>query len=182
LTAFWLFAQIKKAWRGKDHEIELPFSRISWKLTFKVFVEARSELVEAGFIDIVNPGGRSPGGKNPTIYALSERWKEVSKRLMKNLDALYEVKVPLKDGGKMSVWYPKRKLSESQENLKKARVARAKKRAAKIQGKRKTIQKRRAEKRIRKSPETEIEETVASVRRSLRDSVAFITKEERRTQ
>lgn len=55
----------------------MPFARVSWKLTYSAFDKARSELIEAGFIRIVNSGGLQYGGeKNSAIYALSDEWQK----------------------------------------------------------------------------------------------------------
>jgi len=171
-AALWLLVQIRKAWRGDNHNLELPFARVSWKLAFKVFDRARRELVDAGFVDIVDPGGLSYGAKkNPAMYALSDRWKEVSKKLMDDLDAMYEVRVPLKAGGSMSVWYPKRKRSESQQNADRARMAKMKNaRRTKTDPGKRVLE-------ILKSPDDELGKAVTSIRRRLRNTVAHLERE-----
>jgi hypothetical protein len=88
-SAVWLLIHFRWAWwTGKNkNAFALPFSRVSWKLTFKAFDKARRELVEAGFIRIVDPGGLL---KRPALYALSEGWrKEISKRLADDPGAGY---------------------------------------------------------------------------------------------
>jgi hypothetical protein len=176
-AAVWLLVQIRRAWRGSNDKIVLPFSAVKWRLAYGTFDKARRELVEAGFIRIMDPGGLSPGGLNPTVYALVDGWREASKRLLDNLEALYEVKVPLKTGGFMSVWYPKRPMSESQENLKKAAAAIAKKRtAAALQKKAKRIPKMKS-KRIPKSPDREMRAAAVSVRRRLQNSITLLERE-----
>jgi len=169
-AAVWLLVQIKKAWRGDDHNIELPFSSVEWKLTFAAFKKARHGLVEAGFIDIVNPGGRPKRGsvgipRQTAIYSLSERWRdEVSKRLADDPQAGYLRDIPLKAGGFMSVWYPARKVSESQANAAKARAARER-RKERIKG-------RKMKRRPRQKQD--FEKIVESARTRLHDSMAFI--------
>ena len=173
-AAVWLLVQIKKSWRGDDHNIELPFSAVSWKLTFKIFDKARHGLVEAGFIDIVNPGGRSPGGLNSAVYALSDRWRgEVSKRLADDPEAGYLKNVRLKSGGAMSVWYPAKKRRTSAENAAKARAAKARKQMVRAPRRKKRIKGRESKGKPKRQKQN-LEEVVKSVRGRLKDSMAFI--------
>jgi hypothetical protein len=118
-NAVWLYVQIQRSWRGSYAQLELPFSRVSWKLTYSVFDKARGELIEAGFIKIVNPGGLQYGGeKNSAVYALSDEWK--TKRI--DTTSWYEKKIPMKAGGTMSVWYPHKKRKSSAANIAKGRA------------------------------------------------------------
>lgn len=122
--AVWLLIQLRRAWRGNSDKIELPFSAVKWKLRFSAFDKARRELVEAGFLRVINPGGVSPAGKNPAIYApFYEGWRgEVSKRLADDPKAGYCKDVRLKDGRRISIWYPTRPRSESQKNADRVRM------------------------------------------------------------
>lgn len=176
-AAFWLLAQIKKAWRGDNLKIELPFLAVSWKMNFRIFNKARRELVDMGFVDIVNPGERSAGGKNPAIYALSERWRgAVSKRLADDSQAGYLKNVRQKDGSFVSTWYPAKKGKKAKaniENWKKAAAAMAKKRAAaELQKKAKRTPKIKP-KRIPKSPDQELAAAKESFRRRLQNGIAL---------
>jgi len=137
-AAVWLLIQMRRAWRGNSDRIPLAFASVSWKLAFPAFDKARRELIEAGFLRVVNPGGLNEGAKkNAAVYApFYEGWRgEVSKRLAKDPEAGYvkEIRVKDKDGSwrGISVWYPARRPSESQENLKKAAAAIARKKAGK---------------------------------------------------
>jgi len=126
-NAVWLLVQLKRAWRGSYENIMLPFAYVSWKLTFAAFSKARLELIEAGFLRVVKPGGLY---KNPAVYALTEGWRgEVAKRLADNPEAGYLRGQRTKDGVK-SVWYPAKKRRASIENAAKARAARATKKTA----------------------------------------------------
>lgn len=126
-VAVWLLVQLRRAWRGSDLRIELPFSRVAWRLTFKAFDKARRELVAAGFVRIVDPGGLL---KRPGVYSLVDGWRrEAAKRLAADTAAGYTRNIRLKGGGLMSVWYPKKKGIASAVNAAKARAAKAKKRA-----------------------------------------------------
>ena len=135
-NAVWLLVQIRRAWKGSNDRIELPFSRVSWRLKFGAFDKARTELVNAGFIRIVKQGGLL---KNPNVYALANGWRgEVAKRLANDPDAGYTRNIRTKDGLK-SVWYPARrgrKARATVKNLEKANAAlrrrRARARKAKI--------------------------------------------------
>jgi hypothetical protein len=163
-AAVWLLVQIRRAWRGSDLKIELPFAAVSWKLSFGAFKKARAELIEYGFVDLVNPGGLSVGGqKNPSTYALSQRWRQ--KDLLERLaETGYVKEVRMKEGTR-SVWYPARPLSESQENLKKALASIARKRS-----------RRRPAREALEHPG--IETTAASVRHRLRKSIRLMEREE----
>jgi hypothetical protein len=123
-NAVWLFVQIKRAWNGDDQRIALPFARVSWKLTFKAFDEARRELVQAGFVRIVSPGGLNEGGlRNAAVYALSDGWRgEVAKRLAKEDGTWYTKNVRSRDGRLVSIYYPARPRSGRQKAADRARM------------------------------------------------------------
>jgi hypothetical protein len=133
--AVWLLVQLRRAWRGNSDKIGLSFAAVSWKLRFSAFDKARRELVEAGFLRVVDPGRRSPGGLNPAVYApFCEGWRgEVAERLAHDNQAGYvkEIRVKDKDGSwrHISVWYPARPRSERQkaaDNVRMAKMMKAK--------------------------------------------------------
>jgi hypothetical protein len=172
-NAVWLLVQLRRAWRGTNERIELPFARVSWRLTFKAFDKARRELVEAGFVRIVEPGGLF---KHPAVYALVEGWRgEVAKRLAGEPGAGYLKNVRAKDGRFVSVWYPAKKLSESQENAARARAAKARKKTAKKKPARKPRPRRGL------TPDGELETAVLRLRRRMQGIVGALTEREGRT-
>lgn len=161
-AAVWLLMQLRRAWtyKGRDQKIELPFARVSWKLTFPVFDKARRELIEAGFIRIVDPGGLL---RRPTVYAMSEGWREISKDLARNPAAGYLKNIRMEDGSLKSVWYPTKKRQTSTENVAKAWVAIRQKKT----GKKKPL-------RIYHGVEADVATAGASLRRSLKKSLSFL--------
>lgn len=77
-TACWLYAELKYEWRGKKkNEIKLTYSDIKErkKTHFRAISKAFLELEIFGFIDVIQRGGLFKGA---SIYALSDRWKEIS--------------------------------------------------------------------------------------------------------
>ena len=121
-AALWLLVQIRRAWAGTNDNIKLPFARVSWRLCYSTFDRARRELVDAGFVRIIDPGGLL---KRPAIYALSEAWREKAKALAHDDAAGRFVNVRTKDGRLVSVWQPVKKRRASAENAALARQAKA---------------------------------------------------------
>jgi len=121
-NAVWLLLQYRAQWNGTFDRLVLPFGKVNWKLTFKAFDLARRELIDAGFLRVVETGGLY--GK-PTIYALSDTWKTVTAmRLAADPDAGYLKNYRVKGkAGVLSVWYPAKKRTSSAENWKKAALA-----------------------------------------------------------
>jgi len=159
-AAVWLLVQIRRAWRGSNDNIELPFSRVSWRLTYWTFDRARRELEEAGFLKIVDPGGRP---RRPARYALVESWcSEVAKRLANEDGAGYFRNIRTKDGRLVSVWYPARRRRTSAENAATARAVKAGKVSGPVKRK-KAVPKRQAQKQIQAE---DIEQVRAQVSRA----------------
>ena len=91
-VACWLYAELKYEWRGKKaNEIKLPYSDIKErkKIHPRAIAKAFLELEVFGFIDVVQRGGLFKGA---SIYALSERWKEISD----DSEKLKQAKISLK--------------------------------------------------------------------------------------
>lgn len=77
-VACWLYAELKYEWRGKKvNEIKLPYSDIKErkKIHPRAISRAFLELEVFGFIDVIQRGGLFKGA---SVYALSERWNEIS--------------------------------------------------------------------------------------------------------
>jgi hypothetical protein len=125
-AAVWLYVLLQRQYgKGGDQALVMPFSKVSWKLTFRQFDKARAELVKGGFIRVVDPGGLL---KRPGVYALTDGWRARSKRLADDPQAGSCVwRLSALTGKRENVWYPARPLSESQANAAKARAAKVKK-------------------------------------------------------
>lgn len=70
-------AQYKKS--GGFERLKLPVRDLPWAGRPARIVAANDELVEYGFLDIVEEGGLY---RKPKVCALSERWKEISMKLL----------------------------------------------------------------------------------------------------
>jgi hypothetical protein len=121
-NAVWLYIMLQRQY-GKDgmSALVLPFSRVSWKFTFYAFSKARAELVQAGFIRVVEPGGLL---RRPGIYALSDGWRERSKALADDPQAGRCVwRLNALTNKRESVWLPSRPCPELAANAARARQA-----------------------------------------------------------
>ena len=79
LAAIAAFFNIHRNFNGYNHDnITCTRDKLCRKLSPTVWLNATKELEEKGIIDIV----RRIGGKYPNIYQLSNRWKEVNKKLL----------------------------------------------------------------------------------------------------
>lgn len=80
--AQWIYIELKKQFKrnqgGYDHLI-LPYSKVSWRMVGNTFFKKINELIEYGLIKRVKSGGLF---KNPTVYALSEKWKKKSIKIV----------------------------------------------------------------------------------------------------
>jgi len=76
--AQWLYTELKKQFQynngGYDHLI-LPSSKVSWRMSKNTYWKKIAELIEYRFIKYVQHGGLM---KQPSIYALSEGWRQKS--------------------------------------------------------------------------------------------------------
>lgn len=81
--AVWLYIELRKQFnydRGGDSHLELPFSKVRWRMSKGTYVERMKELREKGFIKLVQPG-EFP--RKPAAYALSQDYIKVSKQIVK---------------------------------------------------------------------------------------------------
>lgn len=73
-----LYIELKKKWKndeeGYDYLVLSP-SEVSWLMSLNTYWRKIKKLIEYGFIKRVVSGGMY---KNPTVYALSERWRQIS--------------------------------------------------------------------------------------------------------
>jgi hypothetical protein len=106
-AAVWLYIMLQRQFHKRDGALHLvlPFSHISFKLTWEGFRKAREELVQMGFISFVEKGGLL---RHPNIYALSESWRTVSGKLTGN-PAGGRIVWRWIRGERVSTWYPKKK-------------------------------------------------------------------------
>jgi hypothetical protein len=80
--AVWLYLELRKQFKfsaGGDNHLLLPFTKIKWKMSKGSFCSGMRELVDKGFIKIVEQGGLF---RRPTIYALSGEWKDYSRKIV----------------------------------------------------------------------------------------------------
>lgn len=114
-AACWLFIHIKRQYttKGGARRLILPFGHVAYKFTWPTFKKLRAELVRAGFIDIIQPGGLR---RQAAIYGESSRWQDVSAALLRDADAGH---IELRWIGTRlsSEWTPNKQQSESQRNI-----------------------------------------------------------------
>ena len=103
-SAVWLYTMLKRQYRKctGDLHLVLPYRHVSFRLTGAAFRKAREELVRAGFIAIIRQGGLE---RRPNIYALSEKWRQVSAALLRDPSAGSVVR-RWESGKMVEGWYP----------------------------------------------------------------------------
>jgi hypothetical protein len=80
--AVWLYLELRKQFKktqGGDSHLTLPYSKVSWHMSRGSYCRGMEELCQYGFIKVVEPGGLL---RKPTVYALSEGWKNVSRQIV----------------------------------------------------------------------------------------------------
>jgi len=80
--AIWTYIELRKQFNyknGGNSKLILSYARINWRMSRGTFSKAIQELIHSGFIRIVQKGGLM---KRSNIFALSDRWKEVSKQIV----------------------------------------------------------------------------------------------------
>lgn len=110
-------------WRP-GHTYALPARQCAWRFDHKTLTKALAELVEAGIVDCMDPGGLYP--RRPAVFKLSERWRARSEAIMADETAG-------KAQGKFGLWTPTRTRKPALPRLfkkAKAKDARPTKRAA----------------------------------------------------
>jgi hypothetical protein len=80
--AVWLYIELKKQFNfkkgGYDHLV-LPYSKVAWRMSRGTYCNRLQELIQYGFIRIVEPGGLQ---KRATVYALSSKWEDKSREIV----------------------------------------------------------------------------------------------------
>ena len=70
----WLYFEFKYRFYGdNDHSIIFTIKEAKKIMSEAVFKTSRDQLIERGFVDIVQRGGLE---RRPTIYGLSDRWRK----------------------------------------------------------------------------------------------------------
>lgn len=73
----YLYMEFKMKYNGKNYrDISFTVKEGRAIMNVNTFVKCINQLVELGFIDRVY---HSPNTREPTIYGLSDRWKQVKK-------------------------------------------------------------------------------------------------------
>jgi len=121
-AAVWFLVMLLRQFNaraGGYSHLVLPYRQVKWKLSWMVFQRARQELIDNGFIKLMDEGGFRTGGKSyrvPAIYALSNGVEARCAALAKDEAAGRCV-------GLKREWYPfKRSKPKSAENLERARA------------------------------------------------------------
>jgi hypothetical protein len=125
-NAAWLYSQMLRHFR--NGRFVLPFADVRWKLKFGPFDRARTELIDSGFIVILERHGLDGLA---TVYASSDKWKEISRAIMGDRTAGRVVRRLRRVNGEprlVSEWEPlkqqsARKAESQTENLAKANAA-----------------------------------------------------------
>jgi hypothetical protein len=81
--AVWLYLELRKQFdfsKGGDSHLELPYSKVSWRMSKGTFVGRMRELREKGFIRLVQ-AGEFP--RKPAAYAICQDFLEISRRIVK---------------------------------------------------------------------------------------------------
>ncbi|MFW6173284.1 MAG: hypothetical protein ACOC5T_06015 [Elusimicrobiota bacterium] len=90
--AVWVLMEFYKKFDGYNRNcLKLSYSEVSNKVSNNTFNKAVWELKSLGFIDVVRSGRLE---RNNTLYALTNRWKGLSKKP----DYLYSISKLLKRG------------------------------------------------------------------------------------
>jgi len=80
--AVWVYIELKKSFnfdKGGNNHLTLPYSRVKWRMSKDSRRKAIQELINRGFIRIVQPGGLLG---NPDIFALSNEWESISRKIV----------------------------------------------------------------------------------------------------
>ena len=92
--AIWNYIELRKSFKsekGGNEHLELPYSKVAWRKSKTTHIKHMRELARRGFIEIVEPGGLY---HRPTIYRLSEKWKDHSREIIEK-----EGRWAIKEGG-----------------------------------------------------------------------------------
>lgn len=107
-AAVWLYVMLQRQFHKRTGALHLvlPFSHVGFRLTWKTFSKSLKELVSMGFITFIEKGGLL---RHPNVYALSDKWRDVSGKLTGNPAAGRVVWRWIR-GERVSTWYPNRKV------------------------------------------------------------------------
>lgn len=104
-----IFPHILAQWKfeTKYMRLTLPARHTEWMMRREQRAAADRELVEKGFLNLVVPAGRLTAA----VYSRSERWKEVSKKILADpaQGAVIVLRVPTKGKEGISRWEPSRR-------------------------------------------------------------------------
>lgn len=115
-----LFTQLRRQWRcdelGRPFFI-LPYAHVQYRWGFQRFKQARQELLDLGFVDLKAHGGiAQPGGAKCAVYAPSERWREISSRIL--VDPAHGRVVWRRFGSRrVSTWEPLKRKGHHIDNI-----------------------------------------------------------------
>ncbi|MFW6131526.1 MAG: hypothetical protein ACOC5F_02900 [Candidatus Aminicenantaceae bacterium] len=76
--AVWVYIELRKSFnprRGGNSCLVLPYSEVQWKMNARTYRLKKQELIDKGFIRVVDPGGLY---KRPSVYELSNEWERIS--------------------------------------------------------------------------------------------------------
>lgn len=129
-AAIWVYVHMKRRWHSG--RLTLPFSDVRWKMKWPAFDRARKELLDLGFIVILEYHGLDGLA---TVYGTSERWKERSRELMRGREAGRVIRRVRRVNGEAQIvpaWEPikpqsDRRAATQRANLKRADAANPKK-------------------------------------------------------
>jgi len=80
--AIWCYIELRKSYdksKGGNDHLTLSYRKAAWRKAPATFKKNMSELADRGFISLVEHGGRE---HKPNVYRLSNRWEEVSRKLV----------------------------------------------------------------------------------------------------
>jgi len=80
--AVWVYIELRKSFdynKGGNNHLILPYSQVSWKMNSRTFKSKKQELLDKGFIKVVDQGGLF---NRPAVYALSNNWERISREIV----------------------------------------------------------------------------------------------------
>lgn len=81
-NAVWLYIELCKQFdfkKGGYDYLVFPFSKVAWRMNSATYRKKTQELIKYGFIRYVQRGGIP---KIPNVFALSNKWKEISREVV----------------------------------------------------------------------------------------------------
>jgi hypothetical protein len=77
IHAKWLYIEFKYRFNGENrYKIKLPQREAMKIMGINTFIKARNQLIEKGFIDVIQRGGLE---NQSAIFGLSNRWRKYGK-------------------------------------------------------------------------------------------------------